>query len=318
MSDNKALIEINKGKQALEAAHDIHEILDLRDKAAAFQLFANAQGFKEAAQEAKIFQLQAERKAGKWLEENIKPGNPQLFQDETISKLPDGIDRNESHRWQLQASVPEPVFNEWIDECLTTGKEISAAGLQRIGRLMRIEEREAPELPDGKYRVIYADPPWKYGDQMIIDGYKVSAEEHYRTMTIDELIALPVKEMALDNSVLFLWATSPMLPEALALAENWGFEYKGSFVWDKVKHNWGHYYSVRHELLLLCTRGSCLPDTKELIDSVQTIKRSNHSEKPEKFRHIIDRLYPTGKRIELFARKQVDGWETWGNEIKTA
>jgi N6-adenosine-specific RNA methylase IME4 len=86
------------------------------------------------------------------------------------------------------------------------------------------------------------------------------------------------------------------------------------FIWDKVKHNFGHYNSVRHELLLLCTRGSYPREGKTLIDSVQTIERSDeHSEKPEEFRKIIETIYPAAKKIELFARKEVQGWETWGN-----
>ena len=77
----------------------------------------------------------------------------------------------------------------------------------------------------------------------------------------------------------------------------------------------GHYNSVRHEFLLVCTRGSCVPDENKMFDSVQVIEKTKkHSEKPEEFRKIIDTLYPHGKRIELFARKKVKGWETWGAE----
>lgn len=89
MEENTALIEINRAQQALERANDIHEIIDLRDKAMAFQLLANARGFKEAAQEAKIYQLKAERKAGEWLAVNVTAGNPQLLQAATIGQLPD-------------------------------------------------------------------------------------------------------------------------------------------------------------------------------------------------------------------------------------
>lgn len=315
LDDNNALVEINKAQQALAQANDIQEILDLRDKAASFVLFANAQGFKEAAQEAKIFQLNAERKAGMWLAENVTHGgNPKTFQDERSTPLPEGVDYNESHRWQLQASVPEETFNEWVDECLTTGKEITASGLQRIGRLLRIGENEQPELPQGKYRVIYADPPWQYGDKLI-DGYG-PAEHHYTTMTLAELMNLPVYDLSLESSVLFLWATAPMIREALDLANAWGFEYKAQFIWDKVRHNYGHYNSVRHELLLLCTRGSCLPDNNILIDSVQIIERNDkHSSKPNEFRAIIEGLYKVGPYIELFAREKIAGWECWGNEL---
>jgi len=94
----------------------------------------------------------------------------------------------------------------------------------------------------------------------------------------------------------------------------WGFDYKASFVWDKIKHNMGHYNSVRHEFLLVCTRGSCMPDNPQLFDSVQSIERTEHSVKPEEFRTIIDTIYPNGRRIELFARRPAEGWEVWGNE----
>ena len=134
-------------------------------------------------------------------------------------------------------------------------------------------------------------------------------------MTIAELCAMDIKGIAGDDAVLFLWVTSPLLDECWPIIKAWGFNYKTSFVWDKVKHNFGHYNSVRHELLLVCTRGSCTPDAKELIDSVVEVERSKaHSGKPERFREIIDQLYPHGKRIELFARKNTKGWEAYGNE----
>ena len=182
--------------------------------------------------------------------------------------------------------------------------------------VVKRERAETPPVPSDKYRIFYADPPWKYGNKGLDDyGH---AERHYPTMSITELCALPIKELAEDNAVLFLWVTSPLLEECFPVIKAWGFSYKTSFVWDKVKHNFGHYNSVRHELLLVCTRGSCTPDVNKLFDSVQSIERSDeHSEKPEEFRAIIDTLYTHGKRIELFARRQVDGWDAWGNEPAT-
>lgn len=173
---------------------------------------------------------------------------------------------------------------------------------------------ETPDPPNGKYRVFYADPPWEYNDSGL-DNYG-PAERHYPTMSTANLCKLEIKEIAEDNAVLFLWVTSPLLEDAFKVIKAWGFKYKTSFVWDKVKHNFGHYNSVRHEFLLVCTRGSCTPDSDKKFDSVQSIERSDkHSEKPEEFRQIIDTLYSHGKRIELFARSQHEGWEAWGNEI---
>jgi N6-adenosine-specific RNA methylase IME4 len=210
---------------------------------------------------------------------------------------------------------------EAIEQLKRTDKESAQAvlnGTKRFNEVRReikwAEVKEAAAFPTDKYRILYADPPWKYGDNLT-ESYG-AAKWHYPSMTIDELCALPVEALAQDDAVLFLWVTAPLLKDAFPIIEAWGFTYKTHFVWDKVKHNMGHYCSVRHEDLLLGTRGSCQPDIPKLMDSVQSIERSKkHSEKPEEFRTIIDTLYPYGKRLELFARQQPhQGWEAWGNE----
>lgn len=168
-------------------------------------------------------------------------------------------------------------------------------------------------LPTGKYRIIYADPPWSYGsDRTSYGGDQIS---HYPAMTIDELCQMPIIDISDDNSVLFLWVTSPLLRECFDVIKAWGFEYKGSFVWDKINHNMGHYNSVRHELLLICTRGSCLPDINELFDSVVSIERTEHSKKPDEFRTMIEKLYNYGNKLELFSRIKTEGWTTYGNQL---
>lgn len=190
-----------------------------------------------------------------------------------------------------------------------------AKSVRDAERLIRREGIARTSFPDGKFRVIYADPPWKYSDELTEDYGGV--QYHYPSMTITELCEEPFIEIAADDAVLFLWAPSPMLEECFSVIKAWGFKYKASFVWDKVKHNMGHYNSVRHEFLLVCTRGSCVPDVSDLYDSVQSIERSDkHSEKPEEFRRIIDDLYPYGRRVELFARKQAKGWESYGNQLQ--
>lgn len=167
---------------------------------------------------------------------------------------------------------------------------------------------------DRKYRVIYADPPWSYNDKQDTDYYG-GAEKHYGTMPLDAIAALPIERIAEKDAVLFLWTTSPLIFDSQKVFEAWGFTYKSMFIWDKVKTGMGHYNSVRHEMLLICTRGSCTPDTPRMFDSVQSIERSeNHSEKPQQFREIIETLY-AGNRIELFARKPHAGWDVWGNEV---
>ena len=170
-----------------------------------------------------------------------------------------------------------------------------------------------PPMPTGKYRVIYADPPWSYGNTM--PPGTTQPDEYYRLMPTPEIAAMPIKDLAEDNAVLFIWTTSPHLEESFDVIHGWGFQYKTSFVWDKVKHNMGHYNSVRHEFLLVCVRGSCQPDIPKLFDSVQVCERTEHSVKPEIFREIIDTIYPFGNRLELFARRPVQGWSVYGNEV---
>jgi N6-adenosine-specific RNA methylase IME4 len=176
------------------------------------------------------------------------------------------------------------------------------------------ERLREPSEPTNKYSILYADPPWSYGDSRSgLQNYS-AAVDHYPSMSIKALCDLPVKEWVERDSVLFLWVTSPLLAECWPVIDAWGFQYKASFVWDKVKHNYGHYNSVRHELLLICTRGSCQPESKDLLDSVVQAERGEHSVKPEVFRDIIDQLYPSGRRLEMFARTTVEGWDAWGAE----
>ena len=218
-------------------------------------------------------------------------------------------------RYVQDAKRIERESPELLEQVLTGEKTIP----QAMRELTRQQKQTPPPLPDNKYRVIYADPPWEYGNSGIIgetDNYG-HVERHYPSMSIDELCAMgeKLKDIILADAVLFLWVTSPLLEECFQVIKAWGFKYKTSFVWDKVRHNFGHYNSVRHEMLLIYTRGSCTPDNLQLFDSVQTIERTEmHSQKPAEFRTIIDTLYTHGKRIELFAREDAEGWDKWGNE----
>lgn len=202
--------------------------------------------------------------------------------------------------------------------------------LTQVGREMKKEQVAAKvkELPEGKYRVIYADPPWSYNDTReglgASEGQKVdrattAAKNHYPTMTMAELAALDVKSLAADDAVLFMWATFPLLPEQLEVMKAWGFKYKTGFVWDKVRGSFGHYHTAEAELILIGTKGSCTPDAEKRERQIHQFPRSEHSRKPEEFRALIDRLYVHGPRIELFRRGvEPAGWHIWGAEIVEA
>jgi N6-adenosine-specific RNA methylase IME4/ParB-like chromosome segregation protein Spo0J len=212
----------------------------------------------------------------------------------------------------LKLSRMQPAEQAAIVDRILSGEAKSTT--EAVRQINHESKREAAPIT-GKYRVFYADPPWTYGDTRTgLEGYS-AAVDHYPAMSIEDLCSLPVKDAAEDNAVLFLWVTSPLLEECFAVINAWGFKYKTSFVWDKIRHNVGHYNSVRHELLLICTRGSCTPDNVKLFDSVQTIERTEkHSQKPAEFREIIETLYTSGNKIELFCREPAPGWSVWGNE----
>jgi N6-adenosine-specific RNA methylase IME4 len=196
-----------------------------------------------------------------------------------------------------------------IAEKVVSGEIKPAEAIRQIKR-ERIE-KEAP-APTGRYRIIYADPPWSYGNTQ--PDYHTEQRDHYPVMPLSDICAIPVREWSEDDSVLFLWVTSPILEEAFQVIRSWGFKYKASFVWDKMLHNMGHYNSVRHEFLLICVRGSCQPDVRKLFDSVQSIERLGHSQKPDEFYGIIETLYTHGERLEMFARRPRDGWKGYGNQ----
>jgi N6-adenosine-specific RNA methylase IME4 len=184
----------------------------------------------------------------------------------------------------------------------------------------RIEAAKRKPL-EGTYRIIYADPPWKYHGLNQADEYG-HAERHYECLDDKQLCDYhpgdgnkTVKELTDDNAVLFMWVTSPLLERCFPIIRAWGFQYKASFVWDKVRHNMGFYNSVRHELLLIATKGSCKPDIPKLVDSVQSIERSaKHSEKPQEFYAIIEAMYDHGRKLELFSRSAREGWDSEGDE----
>ena len=238
-----------------------------------------------------------------------------LAQHEWFLNVSNIIHLPDSYVTQGQLAKYKPAELDAMVEQGVVHSGMTAKDLSNYQRKLKHDDMCEAEPMEGTYQVIYADPPWDYGDKRdITTGYS-GAEDHYPSMTIEELCALPVESITGENAVLFMWTTSPLLFECYPIVEAWGFKYKTSFIWDKVKHNVGHYNSVRHEILLVCTKGSCTPDEKRLFDSVVTIERSDkHSEKPEEFRSIIDTLYH-GKKIELFRRGDAPaGWSIWGNQ----
>lgn len=174
-----------------------------------------------------------------------------------------------------------------------------------------------------KYRTIVADPPWDYPEGFV--GFnrtpgkwsrRVAKSLPYPSMSIDEIAALPVADMAENQSALFLWATNRYLPAAFSVVAQWGFQYRQTLVWHKVNGPiFGGSVAPNHaEFLLVCRRGAHRW-TGRGSSSVTSIgfNAKVHSRKPEAFLDFVESVSP-GPYLELFARRQRLGWDTWGDE----
>ena len=180
-----------------------------------------------------------------------------------------------------------------------------------------------PPLPNDRFAIIYADPPWDYKGQLqhagAGSGDTGGALRHYPTVTLDTLKTLPVPDIAEDDCLLFLWATSPHLDQAIELGKAWDFEWATiAFVWDKQKVNPGFYTLSQCELCLVFKRGKIpQPRGARNIRQLVSAKRGPHSSKPKEVRNRIDKMFPTQQKIELFARASAPPsptWSLWGLE----
>ena len=165
-----------------------------------------------------------------------------------------------------------------------------------------------------KYQIIYADPPWQYRKGTVPPNRKI--ENHYPTMTIEEILNLKVP--VADDCILYLWVTYPFLDEGIRVIKAWGFSYKSCLIWDKEIIGCGFWFRGQHELLLVGVRGKVKPPPNSLrVSSVLRERRQEHSKKPAIVREWINKWYPDLTKLELFAREKVAGWDSWGNEVES-
>ena len=175
-----------------------------------------------------------------------------------------------------------------------------------------------PAAISGEYRTFVADPPWQYGNT----AARGAAENHYGTMTIEELCALDaVPNHAAANAHLYMWTTSSHLPQAFDVMSAWGFDYKTYLVWVKPQIGMGNYFRTCTELVLFGVRGSMRTQARDIRNWFEA-PRSKHSAKPEVFHELVMKASP-GPYLELFSRctgagcacsKCRLGWTVWGNQ----
>jgi N6-adenosine-specific RNA methylase IME4 len=227
-----------------------------------------------------------------------------------VAKLPD------EHavpllQWCLQA--PEPrgpqELNARVKQIKRDAREVALADRIR---------QESAKVGLQRYGVVYADPPWRFAPYSRVTGMDRAAANHYPTMTIEKLFELDVSAWAASDCALFLWATVAMMDKALDLMAEWGFVYRSAYGW--LKPGPGHgYWSQRDqlELLLVGVRGEVpAPAPGTQPPQVLIIERGRHSAKPDAFAGMIERMFPTVAKLEMFARGLRAGWDTWGAEAE--
>jgi len=206
------------------------------------------------------------------------------------------------------------------------GAERPKSGAERTTKAGRRAQRERDlagkqaALPSKRYGVIVADPEWRFEPYSRDTGMDRAADNHYPTSVTELIAQRDVASIAADDCVLFLWATVPMLADAMEVMKAWDFKYKSHAIWDKIHIGTGYWFRNRHELLLVGTKGDIpAPAMGDQFASVMTIARKEHSAKPEQFLELIEQYFPNLAKIELNRRGEArPGWDAWGNEVEAA
>jgi N6-adenosine-specific RNA methylase IME4 len=210
----------------------------------------------------------------------------------------------------LEANVG--MTDRWARYWMTHARECDKRGylLSAVrGKSEHCSNSRPSPLPEGKFRVIYADPPWSYSNS----GFKQSAASIYQTMKTEAICELPIADLAGEDSVLFLWVTTPLQMDAVEVVKAWGFTFKSKVYWIKDRApGMAFWFRGQVEELWACAKGSPrLPEDPPV--NVISAPVTRHSAKPTQAYDMIEGMF-AGPYVELFARNARRGWTAWGNE----
>jgi N6-adenosine-specific RNA methylase IME4 len=336
---NGTLVRYESMRVAVAECARIDEASEIKDKAAALAAYARERDDKElegwvaeikCRAAVRIGQLSRDLDKGAGRPRKNSSARPEELPTKARALADAGISTSTAHEYEelAEAYDEEPSRAEtYYTESKASGIAPTLGGLRHALKWDKRQEREkelatktaqiSRKIGKKLYPVILADPPWRFQPYSRDTGMDRAADNHYPTMTVDKLMELGVAtRWAAPDCVLFLWATVPMLPQALDVMKAWGFEYKSHFVWLKDRIGTGYWNRNRHELLLIGTRGKVpAPAQGDQYDSVIPAKVGRHSEKPAAFVEMIDDMFSRLEGIELFARESRTGWDAWGNEV---
>lgn len=218
------------------------------------------------------------------------------------------IDIDASREAVKKAMAGEGSLAEYRKELKTIETEKKRVEVQKQAQ----EQTTSLPLGEKKYMVLYIDPPWNVA--AITPDRDI--ERFYPTMNDEDIINLPVGDLALDNAVLFFWVMSSRIELSLECLKTWGFEYKAEMVWVKDKIGRGSWVRYKHEPLWICVKGKpYAPSSSVLYPSVLEAPRQEHSKKPDEVYEMIEKYYPDASKLEMFARSNREGWDAWGNQL---
>lgn len=216
-----------------------------------------------------------------------------------------------SRSYEKAVEVVESGNSKLIADMERTGKVNGV--YKRLKTLEAAEEiaKEPPPLPTGPFRVIVADPPWQYENRPDDPAHR--AANPYPSMSVTEIAAMPVRDIAHKDSILWLWVTNSHLPEVWGIVDAWGFTYKTMLTWAKDRMGTGDWLRGQTEHCLLCVRGK---PTIVLTNQTTLLHGPlrEHSQKPDEFFGLVEAMCP-GSKVELFCREPRPGWEVFGNEV---
>ncbi|PWJ88408.1 N6-adenosine-specific RNA methylase IME4 [Mesorhizobium loti] len=359
-----SLVRYDAACMALASAKSIDEVKDFHDKAEAMRAYARQAKNHQMEVDAAEIRIRAERRLGELIVAQkttigLNPGGRpktsasrgQVPEQPTLSDV--GVDRKMSARAQKMAAVPEGEFEamvgDWRNRIEIENERVTVnllkAGEKRMSRDQREAELAASQraLPTQKFGLILADPEWRFEPYSRETGMDRAADNHYPTSSLDAIMARDVASIAADDCILFLWATAPMLIEAICVLDAWGFavlerdaevgnlrpvktdaRYVTSFAWLKERIITGYWNRGKHEILLVATRGN--PVAPDMYDpklpswfegEAIMAPSGEHSAKPELFLDWIDKLWPNTPKIELNRRGPArPNWSAWGLEAE--